>query len=81
MISIPDFDFNPSSILFENMLSIKVCEVFWIRVGDTVRLARCDFLHELKSQYKRYRAILGKNIREAKRLYHYKMFDTFKNEN
>ena len=28
------------------------------------------FYNELKSQYKRYRAVLRKSIREAKRLYH-----------
>ena len=38
------------------------------------------FYNELKSQYKRYRAILRKNIREAKRLYHIRMFDTFNND-
>ena len=38
------------------------------------------FYNELKSQYKRYRAVLRKSIREAKRLYHIRMFDTFKND-
>ena len=36
------------------------------------------FYNKLKSQYKRYKAILRKNIREAKRLYHIRMFDSFK---
>ena len=38
------------------------------------------FYNELKSQYKRYGAILRKNMREAKRLYHIRMYDTFKND-
>ena len=38
------------------------------------------FYNELKSQYKRCRAVLRKSIREAKRLYHIRMFDTFKND-
>ena len=38
------------------------------------------FYNELKSQYKRYRAVLKKSIREAKRLYHIRMFNTFKND-
>ena len=38
------------------------------------------FYNELKSQYKRYRAVLGKSIKEAKQLYHIRMFDTFKND-
>ena len=38
------------------------------------------FYNELKSQYSRYRAILRENIREAKGLYHIRMFDTFKND-
>ena len=38
------------------------------------------FYNKLKSQYKRYRAVLRKSIREAKRLYHIRMFDTFKND-
>ena len=38
------------------------------------------FYNELNSQYKRYRAVLRKSIREAKRLYHIRMFDTFKND-
>ena len=38
------------------------------------------FYNELKSQYKRYRAILRKNIGEAKGLYHYRLIDTFKKD-
>ena len=38
------------------------------------------FYNELRSQYKRYRAILRKNIREAKRLYHIRIFNIFKND-
>ena len=38
------------------------------------------FYNELKSQYKRYRVVLGKSIREAKRLYYIRMFDTFIND-
>ena len=38
------------------------------------------FDNELKSQYKRCRAVLKKSIREAKRLYHIRMFDTYKND-
>ena len=38
------------------------------------------FYNELKSKYKHYRAILRKNIKETKRLYHIRMFDTFKND-
>ena len=38
------------------------------------------FYNELKSEYKRYRAVLRIRIREAKRLYHINMFDTFKND-
>ena len=36
------------------------------------------FYNELKSEYKRYRAVLRISIREAKRLSHISMFDTFK---
>ena len=37
------------------------------------------FYNELKCQYNSYRAVLGKSIKEAKQLYHIRMFDTFKN--
>ena len=34
----------------------------------------------LRTEFKRYRATLRKSIREAKRLYYIRIFDTYKND-